>query len=185
MLDFPLNRLEENGKSVYNTFVAKFGKYHKTCRNKFDQHHLDRVLNQKNECADDFNTLNDQEQILGNDNDLNVSNESVRPTRSSFCSKNFQVVCFFCGKADQGSNLRQAMTVKLDQRVRQGASLLCDETLLAKLSEGDMVATEAKYHNTCLCSFYKKVKNNNKESNSASICHVMTRLCMVLFCQKQ
>ena len=54
---------------------------------------------------------------------------------------------------------------------RQGASLLCYETLLAKLSEGDMVATEAKYHNTCLCLFYKKVKKNNKESNSASICH--------------
>ena len=94
-----------------------------------------------------------------------------RLTRSSFCSKKFQVVCFFCWKADQDSNLRQAMTLKLNQRVRQGASLLCDEMLLAKLSERDMVATEAKYHNTCLCSFYKKkVKKNNKESNSASIC---------------
>ena len=151
--------------------MAKFGKYHKTCRNKFDQHHLDRVLNQKNE------------QTLDNDNDLDVSNESVRPTRSSFCSKTFQVVCFFCGKADEDSNLRQAMTLKLDQRVRQGASLLCDETLLAKLSEGDMVATEAKYHNTCLCSFYKKLKKTIKKVTLLQF--VMTRLCMVLFCQKQ
>ena len=70
------------------------------------------------------------------------------------------------------------MTLNLEQRVRQGASLLCDETLLAQLSEGDMVATEAKYHNTCLCSFYKNLKKNNKVT---LLQFVMTRLCMVLF----
>ena len=42
-----------------------------------------------------------------------------------------------------------------------------DEELLAKLSEGDLVATEACYHSTCLTTLYNKVHaiNSSKSEN--------------------
>lgn len=33
-----------------------------------------------------------------------------------------------------------------------------DERLIAKLSEGDLVATEAVYHRSCLVNLYNKVR---------------------------
>ena len=42
----------------------------------------------------------------------------------------------------------------LDNRTRQIAHELADTKLMAKLSEGDMVATKAKYHRKCLVYFY-------------------------------
>ena len=42
-------------------------------------------------------------------------------------------------------NLHQCQTLPLDKRVRKMAQQLVDTKLLAKLSEGDMIATKAKY----------------------------------------
>ena len=38
---------------------------------------------------------------------------------------------------------------------------LQDFDLLAKLSEGDMIAQDAMYHPLCLLAFYKKAKSAN------------------------
>ena len=54
------------------------------------------------------------------------------------------------------------MTFKLALRNRRGANLLSDLDLLTKIGDGDMVAMEKKYHNHCLCVFYKRVNNVNK-----------------------
>ena len=40
--------------------------------------------------------------------------------------------------------------------MREAAAELFDERLIAKLSEGDLVATESKYYKTCLAEFYNK-----------------------------
>ena len=42
--------------------------------------------------------------------------------------------------------------------MRKCAAILQDQTLLAKLSTGDFVALEAKYHAVCLTSLYKKAE---------------------------
>ena len=47
-------------------------------------------------------------------------------------------------------------TFCLDSRVRQCALDLQDQRLLAKLSAGDIVAQEAKYHAPCLASLYNR-----------------------------
>ena len=54
------------------------------------------------------------------------------------------------------------MTFKLALRKRRGANLLSDLDLLTKIGDGDMVAMEKKYHNHCLCVFYKRVNNVTK-----------------------
>ena len=47
---------------------------------------------------------------------------------------------------------------EMGKKVREAAAELLDERLIAKLSEGDLVATESKYHKSCLAEFYNKVR---------------------------
>ena len=121
-------------------------KFHKTCRNKYDSYHYERACKRRK--------LADRESLpeIG----------ATRATRSRFSAENFRPCCFFCEKEDAESNLSSAQTFALDRRVRDAALLLSDEKLLAKLSEGDLVAIEAKYHKSCLASLYNRVRNATK-----------------------
>ncbi|XP_065654167.1 uncharacterized protein LOC136080837 [Hydra vulgaris] len=65
-------------------------------------------------------------------------------TRLKFQANNNRENCFLCEKVDD-KNLSLVMTLELDKKVRSCAELLSDAKLLAKLSEGDLVATEAHY----------------------------------------
>ena len=47
---------------------------------------------------------------------------------------------------------------EMDKKVREAATELLDQRLIAELSEGDLVATESKYHKTCLAEFYSKAR---------------------------
>ena len=106
--------------------------YHKTCRNKFDNHHFERE-NKKRK-------LNKDE----------AKADDVLPkTRSRLSAQNFQKQCFLCNTVTS-EPLHQVQTINVDKRVRSAAEVLVDQELLAKLSEGDLVATEASYHNACL-----------------------------------
>ncbi|CAH3115237.1 unnamed protein product, partial [Porites lobata] len=53
-------------------------------------------------------------------------------------------------KNDFASNLRLASTLELDKQVRDCTILLNDSKLITKLSTGDLIAIEAKYHAACL-----------------------------------
>ena len=59
-------------------------------------------------------------------------------------------MCFFCGEPPGNSGVHEAATYQIDKRVRACAVLLEDTELLGKLSTGDMVALEARYHSKCL-----------------------------------
>lgn len=73
--------------------------------------------------------------------------------------------CFFCEKPGKLSeSLHQASTLGLYARVRQCALQLQDQSLLAKLSAGDLIALEAKYHIQCLVSLYNRARQS-KESH--------------------
>ena len=50
------------------------------------------------------------------------------------------------------------LTFQIDRRVRESAALLGDTLLLARLSMGDMVALEAKYHAKCLLALYNRAR---------------------------
>ena len=60
-----------------------------------------------------------------------------------------ELICFFCELPAGTEGLHEASTLQVDRRVKDSASLLEDSLLLAKLSAGDMVALEAKYHTKC------------------------------------
>jgi hypothetical protein len=53
-----------------------------------------------------------------------------------------QQQCFICENFFGRSEVREAMTMQLNDRLNQCAQNLQDETLLAKLSVGDAIAQE-------------------------------------------
>ena len=73
--------------------------------------------------------------------------------------------CFFCGKSNEGDTLHNVSTFDLDIRVRQCALKLQDKPLLAKVSAGDLIVQESKYHAQCLASLYNKARDMKTEAS--------------------
>ena len=140
--DFNPNRLDE-GDGVTSTLLLRRAKWHKSCQVKFSSDKVKRAQKKKlSECDE---------------------NETARKhTRLSGGTTDNKHLCIFCEESTSES-LRQACTFQLDQRVRECATELQDMKLISKLSEGDMVAIEAKYHARCLANLYyrAKLQNNN------------------------
>ena len=63
------------------------------------------------------------------------------------------VTCFLCDETDEKETLYNASTFNFDSNIREWAKILCDDKLLAKLSAGDLIALEAKYHKTMFDKF--------------------------------
>ena len=64
------------------------------------------------------------------------------------------------------TNLREAMTMKLNQRLNECGQTLGDRRLLAKLSAGDVVAHELKYHPGCLVALYNRERAHLKSQET-------------------
>ncbi|KAK6175969.1 hypothetical protein SNE40_014341 [Patella caerulea] len=62
--------------------------------------------------------------------------------------------CFLC--ETEGGKLREAATMQVNKRINECAKTLCDRKLLAKLSAGDVIAQEVKYHPGCLVALYNR-----------------------------
>ena len=130
-----LTRLD-GGNGVAETFRINNARWHKSCKDKFSTLKLDRA--RKRKCASPNDTI-----------------PSEKYTRQRNTETFDSEKCFFC-QNHNNENLHNASTFQLDSRVRSIAIQLQDKTLLAKLSSGDMVALEAKYHATCLVSLYNR-----------------------------
>jgi hypothetical protein len=128
-------------ENVLQDLIQNKAKFHKSCRNSYDSYHYERACKRRRteECSD--------ESLL------------TPSTRSKFVAQNFIcLTCFFCDEPDTAGNLCNARTLGLDTRVRDAATRLSDEKLLAKLSEGDLVAIEARYHKSCLIALYNRLR---------------------------
>jgi len=103
---------------------------------------------------------------MNDDEEDNPSNPTKRVTRKNLKIQNFQLSsCFFCDEQDHQSNLHQCQTISTSQRVQKIAIELSNAKLIAKLSEGDMIATEAKYHHKCLVRLYNQYRNASRSTN--------------------
>ena len=58
--------------------------------------------------------------------------------------------------------------MKLDQDIRRMATELQDSLLLARISNGDLAATEAKYHFNCLSPIKNKYQSTQRAQKSSS-----------------
>ena len=131
------------------SFIENHAIFHKVCLSKYDKHKLDRQIKQNEE-----------------HNSSASPPETPRLSRKRANTKNFTDKCFFCGSCQSDETLHFCRTLYLDMRVRKIALDLADTELLAKLSEGDMVATEAKYHSKCLVKLYNRYRNHNEKKSA-------------------
>ena len=136
-----LRRLDE-GEGIIAALTNHQAKWHKSCRIKYNNTKLQRVLKRKHSLEEPGPSTRTPPKRTRS----NVPHVDSAPD-----------MCFFC-HLDLGSEYHQAATLELDQRVCQAAEFLDNTTLLAQLSAGDMVAIEAKYHNRCLVSLYNRVR---------------------------
>ena len=92
---------------------------------------------------------------------------SERVTRGGAEFRNFSQLCFFCDE-EGDVNLHACQTLEMSKQVRTMANDLADSKILAKLSEGDMVATEAKYHAKCILNLFNRHRELNRRTSKGS-----------------
>ena len=149
-------------ENLSKKFMEQCAVFHKSCISNYNKQKLlrKRKLQDSFPAPGEDNTCEDEEdssKVL-----------SKRTTRKSLTLRNFQSTCFFCDQVDDKSNLHKCQTIATSTRVKRIAVELPDTKLIAKLSEGDMIATEAKYHGTCLAGLYNRYRDANKPTNRSN-----------------
>jgi hypothetical protein len=141
----------DEGRGVEECLMVHKAKWHKSCRSKFGKDKLERALKRHN-------------------SDSAASQPSCKLTRSSLQTKHIigSEVCFFCDESDNKGTLHAASTFGVDERVRECAMLLQDSKLLGKLSFGDMVAQEVKYHAQCLTALYNRCRAEQSKATQVN-----------------
>lgn len=147
-LPFDIGRLDD-GNGVEETLRQKKAWVHKQCKLEYSKSRLKRA--EKRKCPEEISTEGAKYTRQGSHSDA-----------SSFKSK-----CFFCDdEASTSDPLHEVCTLSMDAGVRKCAFQLQDQKLLAKLSAGDLIAQEAKYHKRCLTSLYNTARSQgSKERN--------------------
>lgn len=140
-ISLSINQLDEGG-GIATTLLKRKARWHKLCRDSFNQTKLNRLKRRIN---------------VDGEASCSVASPKKR-TRSSCASKVAKdiQVCMFCDLGD--GELHQATTFGLNDRVRAAALKLNDSKLLAKLSEGDVIAIEMSYHLKCLSALYRRAE---------------------------
>ena len=149
---FLLRRVEQYDISneLAEVFVNTKAIFHKNCLLKYSQLKYERKI--KNECKE-----------------KEKDDKTPTTTRKKISASNFTGTCFFCNSDETISNLHSCQTLELDKRIRKIALEIGDVKLLAQLCEGDMIATEVKYHRNCLRKLNKRFREHNtKKSEECS-----------------
>jgi hypothetical protein len=116
------DNLEQFSGITDQLLVSHRAKWHDKCRQKYTADKLVRAT-QKKQFAPP---------------------QVARARRTSFLS----MECIFCEKKTS-EKLRSMETLEMDGRLKLMSRDLKDDKLMARLSEGDVIALEAKYHLTC------------------------------------
>ena len=138
-------------KKLEQVLLQNNARWHKSCRDKFNK--LGCV---KRKIRDKAEEEKDDEGALGE----TVISSPVKARRASIDQYNPQTLQrFFCEEHDSSRDLHSALTFEVDKKVRECAILLNDGKLVAKLSSGDLIAIEAKYHSKYLVRLYNRTRS--------------------------
>ncbi len=99
----------------------------------------------------------------GDDDTIAGPSKHARGRTSSTEKPAQEALCFFCCKPAGTDGFHKATTFQLDKRVRECAELLQVAELLARLSAGDMITLEAKYHTKCLVGLYNCARKHKTQ----------------------
>lgn len=127
-------------------FVEHRAKWHKSCCRKFAKDKLHRA---------------ERKRELNTDNPDSATDEKRRKDRQTLAKSS----CIFCGKEE--GHLHEFRTLDADENIRRMATDLQDTALLAKISGGDLIAIEAKYHLTCLTELRNRHRSKTRQFNES------------------
>ena len=144
-LPIPLDiRRIDDGEGIEATLKLHDAKYHPSCRIKFNNTKLKRA-------TEKYESTKHPIALCGSPKFIR------RPSDESGAPRNEIIVkCVLCEEEAQESSLRKAMTLNLNERLKSCAETLQDRPLLVKLSVGDVIAQDMKYHPACLASLYNR-----------------------------
>lgn len=157
-LPFNLDRLDD-GDGIENTLKQNNACVHKLCKLEYGKSRLQRAEKRKSVES-------------GYSDGAQKSSKYTRQSRSSTAGS--KTNCFFCDEDDSSEPLHEACTFGMDAHVRKCAIELNDKQMLAKLSAGDLMAQEAKYHSRCLVNLYNKTRpsrSDQEDTQSENIGH--------------
>lgn len=126
----------DDGDGLEGTLRKNDAKYHQSCRLMFNNTKLERARRRTERAQPE---------------------ECQARLRRTTLEKN---MCFICEKEASSSELRQVMTMNLNNRLNECARNLNDRRLLAKLSAGDAIALELRYHLECLTDLYNRERSH-------------------------
>lgn len=120
--------------------VTNQAKWHQSCHLKFSSSRLIRAQDKAKR------SISDQDEDL-----------YTRPAKRQSTRANVEKNCIFCDESERDGYgaLHSFSTLEADENVRSIATELKKFDLLAKISHGDLIAIEAKYHNKCSTALKK------------------------------
>lgn len=128
--------------------IERHAGFHKTCTALYNKQKLER----KRKIFD--------KQISSEEKNLEPTKKM---TRQSIELQNFSNSCFFCEKTNE-QELHECQSIQASNRVQRMAETVGDLKILGKLSEGDMIATEAKYHSRCYLDLFNRHRKHNRNT---------------------
>ena len=135
-IDIDLQHLDDGG-GIFETFMSQKACWHVSCFGKLNKQKVNRAMKRR----------------------LNENTEcdcSPIKTRKKYDARQHDK-CIFCDQqCEDNETLHRAQTLMINTKVKQCATDLEDTKILAKLSEGDMVALDAVYHTKCLAALYNR-----------------------------
>ncbi|KAG0717679.1 hypothetical protein GWK47_053917 [Chionoecetes opilio] len=164
-MELNVNRLDDgDGVEALRTHSAQ---WHKKCRLKFNK----KMFDQQSRA----------ESASGQQSSTGTPTVHTRSAAAHRLPQSTEPICFFCNKPAGTADLHEAAAKEIDKNVRRCATELGDTKLLAKLSAGDMIAIEAKYHRNCLRALYNKIRPAALKDEDADRLHGIAFAELVVF----
>lgn len=124
--------------------------WHKSCRLKFSISKFKKAEDRVNRKRDATATADEKK---------GPEMRSAKCRKRQSVHEDQRSECLFCNKGDGNGKLRCFSMLETDKNVRQMALELGNFELLGRMSEGDLIAIEAKYHLKCLISLRNQYRS--------------------------
>ena len=131
-----------SGKERAEDFVTNSAKWNKSCLLKF--------VSSKLACARERHARSIE------DDPESLQRKSPRLSEVS-ASTSHKLKCIFCESSE--GLLHSCSTFNLDTQLRGMATKLQDIDLLSRISSGDLVAIDAKYHSKCMLGYKNRFRS--------------------------
>ena len=148
-----INSLDD-GHGIKETLLEHEAKWHKKCGLMVNNLKVEREY---------LKRKRDEPEVTGNKVFTRMDGSGDGPNRDAH-----RDTCYFCSEGNESGDLHSFSCLPTDYAIRRYAILLEDKQLIAKLSTGDLIAQEAKYHRICLTRLYNKGRCALQKRNNAN-----------------